>query len=220
MKKNDQRTRTCFLEKYGRLSLYDIGFGKRYSIDDEDIHFLNGDRYALIGNPYHTYGTSTDHEYFCIHDDLFDRILDTDRNSDIILKVVHKEPSFSSINDNSIDSISKMRSRSEMVPPCHQLHRKQKEKVDDYYQKLFGNFNLIIVNLSPKLAEQENRSIANSFAYSYQDQCIETNTRRILTHVLNSWNENKSIAQPSTCALTPAETIALNIYSIELKQCS
>ena len=37
-------------------------------------------------------GTSTDHECFCIHDDLFDRILETDQNSDIILKVIHKEP--------------------------------------------------------------------------------------------------------------------------------
>ena len=94
MKKNDQRNRTRFLEKYGGISLYDIGFGKRYSIDDEDIHFVKGDRYALIGNPYYPYGTSTDHEYSCIHDDLFDRILETEQNSDIILKVIHKEPSF------------------------------------------------------------------------------------------------------------------------------
>ena len=40
----------------------------------------------------HLDGTSTDHEYFCIHDDLFDRILETDQNSDIILKVIHQEP--------------------------------------------------------------------------------------------------------------------------------
>ena len=39
-KKNDQRTRTSFLAKYVGLSLYDIGFGKRYYIDYEDIHFV------------------------------------------------------------------------------------------------------------------------------------------------------------------------------------
>ena len=78
MKKNDQRTRTCFLAKYGGLSIYDIDFGKRYSIDDEDIHFVKGYGYALIGNPNHTDGNSTDREYFCIHDDLFNRILETD----------------------------------------------------------------------------------------------------------------------------------------------
>ena len=78
MKKNGQRNRTHFLAKYGELSLYAIDFEKRYSIDDEDIHFVKGDVYALIGNPYHPDATSTDHEYFFIHDDLFDRILETD----------------------------------------------------------------------------------------------------------------------------------------------
>ena len=101
MKKNDRRTRTCFLEKYVGLYLYGIDSGKRYSIDDKGINFVKGYGYALIGNPDHPDGTSTDHEYFFIHDDLFDRILETDQNSDIILKVIHKEPSFSSINDSS-----------------------------------------------------------------------------------------------------------------------
>ena len=45
----------------------------------------------------------------------------------------------------------------------------------------------------------------NYFGCFYQDQCIETNTKRILS---------------STCALYPAETVALNKYSIELKSCS
>ena len=75
MKKYDQRSRTCFLDKYGGLSLYDIDTEKIYSICDKEIHFVKGERYALIGNPDHPDGTSTDHEYFCIHDDLFDIIL-------------------------------------------------------------------------------------------------------------------------------------------------
>ena len=94
MKKNDQRNITRFLAKYGGLSLYDIDFGKRNSIEDKDIKFLKGDGYALISNPDHLDETSTDHEYFCIHDDLFDRILETDQNYDIILKMIHKELSF------------------------------------------------------------------------------------------------------------------------------
>ena len=39
-KKNDQRTRTNFLYKYGGLPFYDIYFGKRSYIDDGDIHFV------------------------------------------------------------------------------------------------------------------------------------------------------------------------------------
>ena len=67
---------------------------KRYSIDDKDIHFLKGNGYALMGNPDHPDGISTDNKKIRIHDGLIDRILETDQNSDITLKVIHKEPSF------------------------------------------------------------------------------------------------------------------------------
>ena len=106
MKKNDLRFCTRFLAKYGELFLYDIDTEKRYSIDDKEIHFVKGDVNALIGNTDHQYGTSTDHEYYCIHDDFFDRILENDQNSDIILKVIHKEPTFSSIYVKILNSIS------------------------------------------------------------------------------------------------------------------
>ena len=69
--KDDQRSCTHFLAKYGGLSLYDIDMEKRYSIYDREINFLKGDGYALIGNPDHPDGSSTYHKYFCIHDDFF-----------------------------------------------------------------------------------------------------------------------------------------------------
>ena len=93
MNKYDQRYHTCFLDMYIGLSIYDIEMEKRHYIDDKEIHFIKGEGYALIGNLYHPDGTSTDHEYYCIHGDLFDRILETGHNSDIKLKVTHKEPS-------------------------------------------------------------------------------------------------------------------------------
>ena len=135
MKKDDQRSWTCFLEKYGGLSLYDIDMEKRYSINDKEIHFVKGDGYALIGNPDYPDGSSTDHEYFCIHDDLFDRILETDQDSDITLKVIHKETSLSSINVKISNSISEKNSMSEMVKPRHQIQRESQEKLHDYSQK-------------------------------------------------------------------------------------
>ena len=107
MKKYGQRSLTRFFSKYGVIYLYDINMEKRYFIDYKKIHFAKGDGYDLIGNPCHPDGTSINHEYFCIHDDLFDRILETDQNSDIILKVIHKEPSFSSINVKRYNSRSK-----------------------------------------------------------------------------------------------------------------
>ena len=101
------------MEKYDGLSIYDIDIKIRYTIDDEDIHFVNKYGYAIIDHPDNPDVTSTDHEYFLIHDDLFDRFLETDHNSDIILKVINKELSLTSINDNGTDSRSKLRNRSE-----------------------------------------------------------------------------------------------------------
>ena len=63
MKKTDQRSRTSFLEKYGGLSLYHIDLKKRCTHDDEDIRFVKGYVYDLIGKPDHSYVTSIDNEY-------------------------------------------------------------------------------------------------------------------------------------------------------------
>ena len=54
------------LEKYGGISIYDIDFEKRYSIDDEDIYIVKGYGYDLIGKIDHPDRTSTDHEYFAL----------------------------------------------------------------------------------------------------------------------------------------------------------
>ena len=107
--------------KYGGLSLYDIHFEKIYFIDDKDIHFVKWGVYALISNSENPDGTSTDHEYFLTRDDFFDRILETDHNSDIVLRVINKDVSFSSINDNGTGSSSKLRKRSENFSPYHHL---------------------------------------------------------------------------------------------------
>ena len=74
MKKNDQRHRTRLLEKYGGFSLYDIDVEKRYTIDDEGIRFVTKYGYALIGNPDQTDETSTDNEYFLIHDEFLTKV--------------------------------------------------------------------------------------------------------------------------------------------------
>ena len=98
MKKDDQKYRTRFLAKYGGLYLYDIDTEKRYSIDEKEMHFVKGEGYALIGNPDFPDGSSTDHEYFCINEYLFDRILETEQDSDITLNLIHIKTSLPSIN--------------------------------------------------------------------------------------------------------------------------
>ena len=73
------------------------------------------------------------------------------------------------------------------------------------------------MNPPPKLTDQEKRSIETYFGYSSQDKSIEDNTKRILTHILKHWNVNKEVTHPSAHAMAPAESVALKVYSIELK---
>ena len=89
--------------------------------------------------------------------------------------------------------------------------------MNDYSQKSIDDFELVLVTPSPKATDQETKCIRNSFDVSSQDQCIKTTSKRILTHVLRRWDDIKSTAHPSTSATTPAETVAMKIYSIELK---
>ena len=67
---------------------------------------------------------------------------------------------------------------------------------------------------SPKVTDQEKKSVRGFFDVSSQDQSIENNPKRILTHVLTCWKEDKSNAHPISSAMTPAETVALKIYTI------
>ena len=89
--------------------------------------------------------------------------------------------------------------------------------MNDYSQKSIDDFELVLVTPSPKVTDQENKCVRNSFDVSSQDRYIENTSKRILTRVLRCWDDIESTAHPSTSAMTPAETVALKIYSIELK---
>ena len=71
-----------------------------------------------------------------------------------------------------------------MVSPCYNLQKKQQKRVHDYSNILIEIFKLIILNPSPNLTDQEKSSVMNYFGSSSKDQCIETDTKRILKHVL------------------------------------
>ena len=90
---------------------------------------------------------------------------------------------------------------SEMVTPRHQLHRKRQKKLHEYSQKIINDFILVLMNPSPKLIDLEKKHVMNSFDSSSQDQCIETNMKGILTHVLMRCKEDKSNAHVLGCAL-------------------
>ena len=154
---------------------------------------------------------------FCINEDLFDRILATEQDSDITLNLIHRETSLPSINVKRSSQISEKNSMSEMLTPRHHIQRKIRKKMNEYSQKSIDDFELVLLTPSPKVTDQENKCVRNYFDVSSQDQCIETTSKRILTHVLRCWDDIKYTAHPSTSTMTPAETVGLKIYSIELK---
>ena len=63
-----------FHAKYGSLVLYDEYLKKIFIIDLKILYLNKTDEWTLIGIPEKEYETLSDHEYFCIHDDLYDII--------------------------------------------------------------------------------------------------------------------------------------------------
>ena len=83
--------KTRFPAKYGSLALYDEDQEKRFIIDHEQLQFDKTDGWTLIGLPEKEDGTLSDHEYFCIHDDLFDRIKPTHQDQSFLWKFSYNE---------------------------------------------------------------------------------------------------------------------------------
>ena len=73
-----------FLAKYGSLALYDEDLEKRFIIDHEQLKFDKTDGWTLIEIPEKEDGAFSDHEYLCIHDDLFDRIKSADQDQNFL----------------------------------------------------------------------------------------------------------------------------------------
>ena len=73
-KNKSQVPKAMFLAKYGSLAPYDEDTEKRFIIDHEKLQYDKTYGWTLIGIPEKEYGSLFDHDYFCIHDDLFDRI--------------------------------------------------------------------------------------------------------------------------------------------------
>ena len=63
-----------FLEKYGGLDLYDENLKRRFFIDNEELQFDKNEGWTLIELPGEPDGSMTDHEYFSICEDIFDKI--------------------------------------------------------------------------------------------------------------------------------------------------
>ena len=81
-----------FLEKYGSLALYDGDLEKIFIIDHEQLESDKNSGWDLLGIPDETDGTLSDHEYLCVHDDLFDRTQSAHHDRNIMWRFISNEP--------------------------------------------------------------------------------------------------------------------------------
>ena len=73
------------------MALYDVDLEKIFITDHEQLQFDKTDGQTLIGIPEKEDGTLSDHEYFWIHDDLFDRIKSTHQDQIFLWKFSYNE---------------------------------------------------------------------------------------------------------------------------------
>ena len=80
-----------FLKKYVSLNIYDQDLKKIFIIDHKQLEFNKNSGWALIVIPEKDDGNLSDREYFCIRDDLFDRIQSTYQDRNIMWKFISNE---------------------------------------------------------------------------------------------------------------------------------
>ena len=80
------------LAKYDSLDLYDENLKEIFIIDHEQSQFDKNDKWNLIGIPEKLDGTLSNHDYFCIHDYIFEIIQSTHQDRNIMWKFLSNEP--------------------------------------------------------------------------------------------------------------------------------
>ena len=125
--------------KYGSLGLYDEYLEKRFIIDHEQLKFDKNNVWDLFGIYNKPDGTFSDHEKFCIHDDLFYKIKLTHQDKNIMWKFISNEPNendfLSEATEICDDKIQTNNRTISKKSPKHTLQRKRQKISADYGNK-------------------------------------------------------------------------------------
>ena len=179
-----------FLAKYWSLALYDDDPEKIFIIDHEQLQFDKTDGWNLIGIPEKEDGSLSDHKYFCIHDDLFDRIKLTDKDQNFLWKISFNEltedESHSEATETQNDKIQNKKRSATKYSTKHTLQRKRQKPVD-YRKNSLDDFRLMIVDPHPKLDSDELELLSNCYGQSMKNEPNEHIAKRVLTHLLKCW---------------------------------
>ena len=80
-----------------------------------------------------------------------------------------------------------------------------------------NEFRLMIVDPHPKLYIDDLVILSKCYGQEMKKETNEDIAKRILTHPLKRWDQNKTQSHPSSTALTSAEHVYLKVCSIVLK---
>ena len=96
----------------------------------------------------------SDHEYFCIHDDIFDRIQSTHQDRNVSWRFISNEPNEdeynSEVTETHHDKIQNKNRTSDKYSTKHTIQINRQKPVD-YRKNSFDDFRLMIVDPYPKM---------------------------------------------------------------------
>ena len=104
---------------------------KRFIIDHEQLQLDKNAGWTLIGISEKPNGTLSDHEYFCIHDDIFDRIQSTHQKINIMWRFISNEQNENEFQGESSEiNYEKIQNKKRSITKKttkHTLQRKSKK---------------------------------------------------------------------------------------------
>ena len=138
----------------------------------------------------------SDHEWFCVHDNLCDIIQSTDQENNVSLKIISNEPNENDSQCDAIyicdENICKRKSNFGNNKLPHNLQRKRQKNPGDYRNKLFDKFRLTNIEPPPKLACEDLKVLSVSFGLCTYNQSKEVISMRVLNHTFNHGDEIKT----------------------------
>ena len=162
----------------------------------------------------------SDHEYFCIYDEIFDRTQSTHQDRNVLWRFISNETnedeSQSESTETRNDKIKNKNRTANKYSTKHTLQRKRQKKVG-YRKETFDDFMLMIVDPPPKLNSEESNFISSCYGPSMENQSNEVISKMLLTHLLKRWYESKTEFHPTSIEMTPVEHISPKVCCIILK---
>ena len=109
------------------------------------------------------------HEYLCIHDNIFDRIQSTYQDRNILWGFISNEPNL--IVKQQIYTITIYKVRRGVIPNIQpSILFRERGKTNDYRNKTFDEFRLMILDPTPKMNSEESDIISICFGTSIENR--------------------------------------------------